>query len=99
MLTKRTLVVLLVVANLILGAALLTSTTSLPPAFAQAGLRSGEFLCVTAKPSGQSYDVLYVLDVPSRQLHAFYPGLPQSKNLTQAQPRDLSKDFGLQAGP
>ena len=99
MLRKRSLVVLLAIVNLILGAALLAGTTSLPPAFAQAGIRPGEFLCVTAKPSGQSYDVLYVLDVPSRQLHAFYPGLPQSKNLSQAKPRDLTKDFGLQAGP
>ncbi len=99
MLKKRSLIVLLVVVNLILGAAFLTSTTSLPDAFAQAGIRSGEFLCVTAKPAGQSYDVLYVLDMPNRQLHAFYPGLPQSKNITRAQPRDLVSDFGGQPNP
>jgi len=37
--------------------------------------------------------VLYVLDPTTQQLHAFYPGSPQNKQLTHAESRDLKKDF------
>ena len=49
---------------------------------------------MTAKPAGQSYDVLYMLDPAAHKLHAFYPGLPQTKQLSHAEPRDLKADFG-----
>ena len=91
--TKRFAITVLVVANLCLLAALLSVCFSLPMARAQPGGRGGEYVCVTAKPAGQTYDVLYVLDPAAHKLHAFYPGLPQSKQLSRAEPRDLKKDF------
>jgi hypothetical protein len=92
--TKRSAITVLIVANLCLVAALLSACFSLPDAYAQLGGRGVDYLCVTAKPAGQTYDVLYVLDPTAQQLHAFYPGLPQSKQLSWAEPRDLKKDFG-----
>ncbi len=92
MLTKRFVIVILVGLNLLLLAALLIGSYSLPAAYAQGSTRAGDFACVTAKASGQTYDVLYVLDLPARKLYAFYP--TQSRRLTTATPRDLSKDFG-----
>ncbi len=91
--TKRAAITALIVANLCLAAALLSARFSLPLANAQPGRGGGEYVCVTAKPAGQSYDVLYVLDPAAHKLHAFYPGLPQSKQLSRAEPRDLKKDF------
>ena len=92
--TKRFAITVLIFANLCLLAALLSACFSLPNANAQPGGRGGEYVCVTAKPASQSYDVLYVLDPAAHKLHAFYPGLPQSKLLSRAEPRDLKKDFG-----
>ena len=91
--TKRSAITVLVVVNLCLLAALLSVCFSLPIANAQPGARGGEYVCVTAKPASQTYDVLYVLDPAAHRLHAFYPGLPQSKQLSRAEPRDLKKDF------
>ena len=92
--SKRSLITMLVAANLCLLAALLSVFTTLPASYAQGGGRGADYLCVTAKPAGQGYDVLYLLDPTAQQLHAFYPGLPQSKQLSRAEPRDLKKDFG-----
>jgi len=92
--TRRSAITALIVVNLCLLAALVSVCFSLPIAYAQPGGRGGEYVCVTAKPEGQSYDVLYILDSTAHKLNAFYPGLPQSKQLTQAEPRDLKKDFG-----
>jgi hypothetical protein len=91
---KGSLIAALIVVNVCLAAALLSVCFALPAAYAQAGGRGGEYLCVTAKPASQTYDVLYVLDSSAHKLHAFYPGLPQSKQLARAEPRDLKKDFG-----
>ena len=91
---KRSLITSLIVANLCLLAALISVFFTLPITYAQGGGRGGDYLCVTAKPAGQSYDVLYVLEPTTQQLHAFYPGSPQSKQLSHAESRDLKKDFG-----
>jgi len=91
---KRPLLSVLIVLNVCLLAALLSVCFRLPGAYAQAGARGADYLCVTAKPAGQSYDVLYMLDPAAHKLHAFYPGLPQSKQLSHAEPRDLKADFG-----
>jgi len=91
---KRSAVVLLAGLNVILLLALLTPRLGSPAAFAQPGPRGPGYLCVTAKPAGQTYDVLYLLDPAAQKLHAFYPGLPQNRQLTRAEPRDLKKDFG-----
>ena len=92
MLTKRSVVVGLVGLNLFLLAALVLGSYSLPTAYAQAAGRAGEFLCITSGVSGQDYDVLYVLDLPERKLHAFIPTIPLGQ-LEYATNRDLEKDF------
>ena len=91
---KRSVLAMLLVLNGLLVLALLTAGGVLPTARAQVGARGASYLCVTAKSAGQSYDVLYVLDQTGRQLHAFYPGQGQARQLTRAEPRDLAKDFG-----
>ncbi|MFQ5414918.1 MAG: hypothetical protein ACE5E6_10715, partial [Phycisphaerae bacterium] len=71
---------------------LILSGYSLPSAFAQPRARGGDFLSVTVGVAGQSYDVVYVLDLPKRMLHAFYPEIP-SNQLRYAGYRDLNKDM------
>ena len=93
MLSKRSLIVLLVGMNLLLLVVLVIGSYSMPPAFAQAGGKAGNFVAVTAKAQGQAYDVLYVLDAKGRKLHAFYPTSVQQKQYAAARPRDLEKDF------
>ena len=94
MLTKHALIVLLVGLNLFLLGVLLIGSYSLPGAYAQPQARAGDFVCVTAKVRGQSYDVYYVLDLPQRRLHAFYPASQQTREHTHAGSRDLAADFG-----
>ena len=93
MLTKRSLITGLVLFNILLLAILFFSSYQSPAAFAQySGGRTG-FITATAKASVQSYDVLYLLDVPARKLHAFYPSSARSKNYLHAPHRDLISDF------
>jgi len=94
MFTRRSAIVALAGLNVALLAALLLQTFSLPTALAQAVARRGDFVTVTAKAAGQTYEVLYLLDVPSRQLHALYPGLTPRNKLVAVAPRDLAEDFG-----
>ena len=96
MFTKRSLLVLLVGVNVLLLALLFGTVTTLPTASAQPPGRGGGggYVCVTAKPSGQSYDVLYMVDLPTRKLHAFYPSSAQNRQMSRAEPRDLDRDFG-----
>lgn len=93
MFTKRSAIVALVGLNVALAVALLASALSLPTALAQAGVRRGDFVAVTAKAAGQSFEVLYLLDVPSRKLHALYPGNTPRNKLVATPPRDLAEDF------
>jgi len=90
---KRLTIVALVGVNIALFAALLFQTLSLPRAIAQAGAPRGGFVTVTAKPAGRSYEVLYLLDVSARQLHALYPSVQLRNQLVAVAPRDLAKDF------
>ncbi len=91
---KQTVVALLVGLNVCLALALASLGTSMSQVQAQTAGKGGAYLCVTAKPAGQNYDVLYLLDQTAHKLHAFYPGLPQNKQLTRADARDVKKDFG-----
>ncbi len=93
MFTKRCAIALLVGLNLLLLAVLVFSSYSLPFAHALGDGRPGDFASVTAKAGGQSYDVLYVLDLPDRKLYAFYSTSAQTRRLAAAPPRDLSLDF------
>lgn len=91
-------VALLVVLNVALAAILVAGAFRLPAALAQSGLQRGEFICATAKASGFSYDVLYVIDLTDHRLHAFYPGLPKTRRLVNAPSRDLFTDFAKDPG-
>ncbi len=73
MCTKKFVITALVGLNLLLLAVLLIGSYTLPAAQAQSGGRAGDFLMVTALASGQAYEVLYVVDVPKRQMYAFVP--------------------------
>ncbi len=92
--SKRAGVALLLVVNVLLLLAVLSFNNALPAALAQVGARGGEYVCVTAKPSGQAYDVLFVLDPASHKLHGFYPSPPPGTKMLRSEPRDVRKDFG-----
>ena len=93
MLSKRSAIVLLVGLNLLLLVAVLAQSIALPRAAAQPGAGNSDLVSVTAKSRGQTYDVLYVLDVPQQKLHAIYrTPLPRNR-LVAAPPRDLTRDF------
>lgn len=94
MFSKRTLIVFLGAINVVLFCALLAATVSLPRALAQPGGGRGEFICVTAKAGGQSYDVLYLLDAREQKLHGFFPQNIQTAELGYIPFRDLKEDFG-----
>ena len=93
---KRSFITLLVLVNLLLLAALLIGSYPPATAFAQVAARSGQFVSVTAKAAGQTYDVVYVLDVPERKLYAFHPSPTQRDRLIPTAPRDLAQDFQRQ---
>lgn len=94
MFTKRACIVFLAGVNLLLFAMLLSGVVSLPKAFAQRATGAGgSFLTVTAKPSGQTYDVLYALDSADHKLHALFPGDMRSRKLSYGGFRDLARDF------
>lgn len=94
MLTKRSWIVLLGGLNVVLGGLLVAGLVSLPQAHAQGGARPGDLITVTANAGNRNYDVLFMLDVPARKLHAFYPANPQQRTIEHAPPRDLAVDFG-----
>jgi len=94
MFTKRSVIALLVGANMLLLFALIMGTLAPPAAYAQGGVRAGEYLAVTAKVAGQTQNVLYVLDLRERQLYAFFPTGANTTQLSNIAPRDLAKDFG-----
>jgi len=91
---KRSLIAILTGINVVLLILLVSSIAPLPTAFAQAGRGGGGYICATAKPSGRTFEVFYMIDLAARKLHAFYPASPQSKQFAHADPRDLDKDFG-----
>ncbi len=94
MLTKRSLIVLLVGANLVLLLILIIGSYALPSAYAQAGRgRPGDWLAVTAKAQGQAYDALYLLDRQDAKLYVLYPQDVQRKLYKPADVRDLKADF------
>ena len=93
MFRKRSIIVLLAGLNLLLLGLLVAGTYSLPAAMAQNSGRAGDFVTVTAKPAGQAYDVVYVLDVPAEKLHALYPANFQQKKYGYGQFVDLAAEF------
>lgn len=93
MFSKRSAIVLLVGLNMLLFVALLSQSALIPQSYGQPGAQGRDLVSVTAKAAGQSYDVLYVLDVAQQKLHALYPSPAPRSRLVAAPPRDLTKDF------
>jgi len=91
--SKQTLIAFLVGLNLLLAGALLLSGDVLPAARAQSGGSVGNYLAATAAIDGQQYEILYVLDLSTRRLHAFAPTNIQTKRLEHLDERDLEADF------
>jgi hypothetical protein len=89
--TKRSLAVLLAGLNMLLLGILLLGSYRLPAAAAQAGRRGGDFLAATVTAPGQSYEVLYIVDLPDRKMHAFVPD--SQRHLQYANFVDLMQDF------
>jgi hypothetical protein len=73
MLSKRSLLVLLVGANLLLAGLLIMEAYPMPRAEAAGPGQPGSFVCVTANAPGQSYDALFVFDDQTNSLHVLYP--------------------------
>lgn len=87
-------IVFLVGVNLMLLALLLIGSYSLPSVYAQVGGgRPSDWLAVTAKAEGRSYDTLYLLNRQDRKLFALYPTSAQRKQYEPAAFRDLKADF------
>ncbi len=94
MLTKRSLVVLLTGLNVLLLIILLIGSYSLPAVYAQVGGgRPGDWLAVTAKPQGQAYEALYLLNRQDDKLYVLYPTNVRQKHYKTAAFRDLKRDF------
>ncbi len=90
--TKRSAIVALVGLNLLLLAALILSTHSPPVANAQGVGAGGNFIAVTCQ-ADLDYDVFYLVDLPSRKLHAFVPARQLDGKLKYVGSRDLEDDF------
>ncbi len=91
--SKRGLIVLLTVVNLVLLATLILSSWRLPAAYGQAVPLGQQYLVVAAEIK-DGVDALYVLDVSLRRLHAFVPNRDHNdRRLFHAGSRDLLRDF------
>ena len=90
--TKRSIIVALVGINLFLLGALVLSSHSLPVAYAQRAGHSNNYLSVTCQVD-QGYDVFYIVDLETRQLHAFWPDRAAKGTLKYVGGRDLESDF------
>jgi len=95
MLNKKAVIVALAGLNVVLLFVLLIQSgmMALPRALAAGGSRPGNVAVVTAKPSGQSFDIVYVVDQASNQLIAFAPINIQNGQYKHMGTRDLAKDF------
>ena len=90
--SKRSIVVALVGMNLFLLGALILSSYSLPAAYAQRAGYAANYVTVTCEVD-ESYDVLYLVDLPTRRLHAFLPSREAEGRLEYVDSRDLQQDF------
>jgi hypothetical protein len=95
--SKRAIILLLVGFNLALLAAVVLSAYTPSQAFAQGLARSGEYILVAAEVE-QSNSAIYLLDLRTRQLHAFRSTFPRAGGevvrIAHLHTRDLVRDFG-----
>jgi hypothetical protein len=91
--SKRATIVLLVGINLVLLATLIIGNYQLPAAYGQAAPLAQNYLMVAGEVrDGQ--DVLYVIDLASRRLHAFITNRTQNdRRIFHAGVRDLQREF------
>ena len=87
---KRLLLGALVCVNLVLLTALVFASYQPPTAFAQEGL-SGDYVVVSGEIQS-NFDGLFVLDLKTRKLHAFYYERA-GRELAYGGFRDLDLDF------
>ena len=93
MVTKRSVIVALVGLNLFLLTALIFSTYSPPVAYAQRMGAAANYVAVTCRVDNE-FDVLYLLDLPTRKLHCFVPDRDIARGGMQyAGSRDVAQDF------
>lgn len=91
--TKRALIVLLVGVNLVLLATLMLWQWQLPAAQAALTGPAEEYLMVAGEMR-DGVDVLYIIDVGRRRMHAFVPNRDLgSRRLFHVGVRDLQRDF------
>lgn len=88
---RNWLLALLVSVNVALAAAIVLYTAPPKPAFAQAAGLSGNYLAVSGEMQDQ-WDALYLLDLRTRHLHAFYYDKSR-KELMYSDVRSLERDF------
>jgi len=89
--SKNSIIVVLVGANLFLLASIIFSVSSPPAAMAQRVGGAGNYLIVTGEIQ-DGYDALYLFDLPQRRLHALTVSKGTPKIQLQDSP-DLSADF------
>ena len=90
--TKHTLIIALVGLNLFLLAAVLFSVAPPSQAQAQAVGGAGNYLLVSAEVQN-SYDGIYIIDLPQRLLHAFILNRARPIEIEYRDTRDLAQDF------
>ena len=94
--SRRALLVALIGVNLALIACLILSSYTPPKAYAQPVSLRGEFILVSAEAETDN-DVIYLLDLARRQLHAFRAQMPVAAGQTIMvrwfYTRDLIRDF------
>ncbi len=93
LMTKRALIVLLVGVNLVLLATLMLWQWQLPAAQAALTGPAEEYLMVAGEMR-DGVDVLYIIDVGRRRMHAFVPNRDLgNRRLFHVGVRDLKRDF------
>jgi len=84
----------LIVVNLILIVAVAGSVFHLPQAKAQVMGLAGNFMMVSGSVTGFPNDVVYIVNLETRQLSA----LTYDRDLSQIGARDLNRDLSVPAG-
>ncbi len=94
--SKRALIVFLAGVSLCLLACLVLTTYSPPQAVAQTVTGSGKYILISAEAQ-INRDVIYLVDLRRKQLHAFYSDVPiasdQPLMVRWCHTRDLTRDF------
>lgn len=88
---KKLCIGLLACANLVLFTGIVLFSTSPPAAYAQPTGLNSNYMMVAGEIQNK-YDALYIIDLRTRLLHAFYVDKSNQK-FVYADTRDLERDF------